>query len=137
VPQHSIRSNPDETLSEHESEPPNAPTPPPSTIEADRNQLRNAIQGGFQDIRPDLLECYELLRDLEPNAADRLVFELTVTADPDDPERGVTELNAIRSGSFVVEDLACFAEAVGDIEMPPPNDEPSYQVNYPVVLSAE
>lgn len=95
------------------------------------------IRDEFNAVVPGIRQCYELLLALEPEASDRLIFALRVTADPDDPERGIVDLEGIESGEFVLEDLACFAEVVDAIELPPPGgDEEELLIRYPVILNA-
>lgn len=118
--------------------PPPPPVPADDVSEAadsDEASVRGRVRQGFRQLIPELRECYELLLALEPEASDRLIFDLVVERDPDDEESGVTQLEAIRSGNFVVEDLECFAEVVAGIQMPPPADDGVLRITYPIVLS--
>ena len=104
---------------------------------SDGQTLRTQIQGEFSRIRVSLRECYELLLQLEPTAADRLVFMLLIESDPDDPAGSLVTLEGIRSDALELDDVSCFAEIAGELQLPPPADGEPYRVSYPVVLTAE
>jgi hypothetical protein len=119
-------------------EPPRPPGYRPSTLPADTDALRRDIRGGFAELRPQLRTCYELLLALDPEAEDRIVFHLEVTADPDDAEHGLIELQAIDSAQLQMDDVSCFAELIDELEVPPPADPDGfYAISYPVVLDAD
>lgn len=135
---------PEPTVPEEPTPPvvPSGTTPQRSPEETDTTEnepaptaTREVIRQAFTDFSPEFRVCYELLLELEPEASDRLVFSLNVTADPEDETRGVVELVSISSSSLVLEDTACFAEAIVNIELPPPPpDTDLLNIRYPVVL---
>lgn len=111
--------------------------PTRETEGANGETLRTQIQGEFSRIRVSLRECYELLLQLEPAAADRLVFMLLVEPDPEDAEGSRVTLEGIRSDALELDDVSCFADIASELRLPPPTGEDSYRVSYPVLLSAE
>lgn len=129
---------PEDTDPPASDEPPRPPGYRPSTLPADTDALRRDIRGGFAELRPQLRTCYELLLALDPEAEDRIVFHLEVTADPDDAEHGLIELQAIDSAQLQIDDVSCFAELIDELEVPPPADPDGfYAISYPVVLDAD
>lgn len=79
-----------------------------------------------------------MLRELEPVDFTRLVFELQVTRDPHDAEHGIVELTAVEADDLVLDNVACFAEIVEHLEMPPPaGSDDTLTIRYPVTLNSD
>lgn len=80
------------------------------------------VRERLQALLPDLGECHRMLMEVDPDAPPYLLalFELRVTTDPEDPDRGLPQLQSITAGDLVVDDMACFAEVLEEAELPPP-----------------
>ena len=65
-----------------------------------------------------------MLLDLFPEAPDPFDanIEIWVRANPDDPDRGIPEVHSISIGELVIEDVACFVEAIEELDVPPPDE---------------
>ena len=72
-----------------------------------------------------------------PQPFDALI-EIWVRPDPNDPERGLPEVHSIAIGELMVEDVACFVEAIEDLDLPPPEaDESVYATRVRATLDAD
>lgn len=117
------------------TEPENVPPPGISDDPADA-EFQTQLRGVLELFRNDMMECYELLLELEPDVAADLVFELVVRADPDDPTLSDVELISVTSGPLALDNVACFAEAAAELELPPPTGEGEYTVRHSVAMRA-
>ena len=77
-----------------------------------------------------------MLLELEPEVEERIVVSLEITTDIQDADKANVSLLSIESEQLEVTDLSCFAEALEELEMPPPlATERQYRVRYPVILN--
>jgi len=118
------------------AEPENEPAPGVSEDPADA-EFQSELRSVLQEFRGDMMECYELLLELEPNVSADLVFELVVRHHPTDPERSEVDLVSVTSGDLELDNVACFAEAAAELELPPPTGEVEYTVRHSVAMRAE
>jgi hypothetical protein len=99
-------------------------------------QRRRLISSEFGHLVPALQECYEMLLELEPGVEERIVISLEITTDIQDADKANISLLSIESEQLEITDLSCFAEAIEELEMPPPLvTERQYRVRYPVILN--
>ena len=103
--------------------------------EVRRQQFRDDIQDAFRADLDELRGCYEVLLELEPDLADRIVVSLTIDQ-ADSGDYGVATLDAIESGEMDIEHLICFADVISEMQFPTP-EHGSYAISYPLTFSPE
>ena len=90
---------------------------------------------------PEISRCQEMLLELLPEAPDPFDanIEIWVRADPDDPDFGIPEVHSISIGELVIEDVACFVEAIEEVDVPPPDESEGdlYATQVRATLSAD
>ena len=90
---------------------------------------------------PEISRCQEMLLELLPEAPDPFDanIEIWVRADPDDPDFGIPEVHSISIGELVIDDVACFVEAIEEVDVPPPDESEGdlYATQVRATLSAD
>lgn len=87
---------------------------------------------------PALGECHQMLRELEPDTPSELtfLFDLVVEHDPE-AEFGVPALQSVTAGDMAIDNVACFAEVLEELQVPQPDADEPYSTSLQVSLRTD
>ena len=129
-----VTSNNDEEMDPPEPDKAPAQALPENPEEA---EFELEVRSVFEGFRYDMMECYDLLLELEPLLSADLVFDLVVRSHPTDPERSEVELVSVSSAELVLDNVACFAEAAAELDFPPPMGGGEYSIRHRAIMRAD